>query len=325
MLENSFELAQTCIGSPFYISPEICENKPYNKKSDVWALGCVLYELSTLKYAFIAANVKSLITKIITGAYNPLPTNINVRIRSLISAMLRPNPKDRPTVSELLRKPFLQQFRQKHSAESRKTDLRTKRSKSVDAIKNFSFSSDKRTSSATASYNLELNGFGKFKSVTNPEMKYNAPFMGNKTKWRKREASPVKNLRKPAEDSVVEDFSKPNDSKKPSKFVKLPKADSQYYNLIAENERNEREKLEKAVENGGANLQVDAEVQVHGKEEVEARKRWTANTLDKQELIAVLAEADLINTSECINTQIFLGEFRRLSLKNIFGQTKFFC
>ena len=39
-------------GTPYYLSPEICENKPYNNKSDLWAMGCVLYELATLKHAF---------------------------------------------------------------------------------------------------------------------------------------------------------------------------------------------------------------------------------------------------------------------------------
>ena len=40
------------VGTPCYISPEICEGKPYAKKSDIWALGCILYELTTLKKAF---------------------------------------------------------------------------------------------------------------------------------------------------------------------------------------------------------------------------------------------------------------------------------
>ncbi len=45
------ELARTQIGTPYYLSPEICQQKPYNNKSDVWSLGCVLYELTTLKHA----------------------------------------------------------------------------------------------------------------------------------------------------------------------------------------------------------------------------------------------------------------------------------
>ena len=40
------------VGTPSYISPEICEGKMYKNKSDIWALGCILYELTTLKKAF---------------------------------------------------------------------------------------------------------------------------------------------------------------------------------------------------------------------------------------------------------------------------------
>jgi len=48
LLESTNEAAMTVVGTPYYMSPEVCENKPYTFKSDVWALGCVLYELCTL-------------------------------------------------------------------------------------------------------------------------------------------------------------------------------------------------------------------------------------------------------------------------------------
>lgn len=50
MIHSTVELARTCIGTPYYLSPEICENRPYNNKSDIWSLGCVLYEMTTLKH-----------------------------------------------------------------------------------------------------------------------------------------------------------------------------------------------------------------------------------------------------------------------------------
>jgi NIMA (never in mitosis gene a)-related kinase len=68
---TSNEFAQTMVGTPFYLSPELCEEKPYNEKSDVWALGCLLYELCTYRHPFEAQNQASLILKIIRGKYSP--------------------------------------------------------------------------------------------------------------------------------------------------------------------------------------------------------------------------------------------------------------
>ncbi|XP_037799318.1 serine/threonine-protein kinase Nek8-like [Penaeus monodon] len=51
---SSKSKAHTVVGTPCYLSPELCQEKPYNQKSDIWALGCVLYEMLTLKRAFEA-------------------------------------------------------------------------------------------------------------------------------------------------------------------------------------------------------------------------------------------------------------------------------
>jgi NIMA (never in mitosis gene a)-related kinase len=48
--------ARTMIGTPYYLSPEICEDKPYDSKSDVWALGVGLYECCARKHPFDAEN-----------------------------------------------------------------------------------------------------------------------------------------------------------------------------------------------------------------------------------------------------------------------------
>lgn len=51
------DFASTRIGTPYYMSPELFNNKPYNHKSDIWALGCVLYEMAALTHAFDATRL----------------------------------------------------------------------------------------------------------------------------------------------------------------------------------------------------------------------------------------------------------------------------
>ena len=56
LLNQTANFAHTVVGTPYYLSPELCEEKPYNHKSDIWSLGCVLYELCTLKHPFESNN-----------------------------------------------------------------------------------------------------------------------------------------------------------------------------------------------------------------------------------------------------------------------------
>ncbi|XP_074525003.1 serine/threonine-protein kinase Nek1 isoform X2 [Halichoeres trimaculatus] len=107
VLNSTVELARTCIGTPYYLSPEICENKPYNNKSDIWALGCVLYEMCTLKHAFEAGNMKNLVLKIIRGSYPPVSVHYSQELRSLLAQLFKRNPRERPSVNSVLDKPFL--------------------------------------------------------------------------------------------------------------------------------------------------------------------------------------------------------------------------
>lgn len=84
VLHNTNELAKTAIGTPYYLSPEICENRPYNNKSDIWSLGCILYEMATLRHAFEAGDMKGLVLKILRGSYPPLPQYYSKDMRTLV-------------------------------------------------------------------------------------------------------------------------------------------------------------------------------------------------------------------------------------------------
>ena len=97
-LEHTFQNCKTQIGTPYYLSPEICDGKPYNMKTDIWSLGCILYELCTLKHAFEAPNMNQLLNNIIRGRYTPISSQYSADLKSLIERMLTKEPEKRPTV-----------------------------------------------------------------------------------------------------------------------------------------------------------------------------------------------------------------------------------
>ncbi|XP_056380151.1 serine/threonine-protein kinase Nek4 isoform X2 [Hyla sarda] len=109
VLESQYDMASTLIGTPYYMSPELFSNKPYNYKSDVWALGCCVYEMATLKHAFNAKDMNSLVYRIIEGKLPPMPRDYSNDLKDLIGTMLSRQPEKRPTVKQILRKPFIKQ------------------------------------------------------------------------------------------------------------------------------------------------------------------------------------------------------------------------
>ncbi|XP_053564360.1 serine/threonine-protein kinase Nek5 isoform X2 [Bombina bombina] len=114
ILNSTMELARTCVGTPYYLSPEICENKPYNNKTDLWSLGCVLYELCALKHPFEADGLRQLVLKICRGRYEPLSPKYSYNLRSLISQLFKISPRDRPSINTILKKPFLEKLINRH-------------------------------------------------------------------------------------------------------------------------------------------------------------------------------------------------------------------
>ncbi|XP_030056298.1 serine/threonine-protein kinase Nek5 isoform X2 [Microcaecilia unicolor] len=108
VLNNTMELARTCVGTPYYLSPEICENQPYNNKTDIWSLGCILYELCTLKHPFEAKSLRLLVLKICQGHFAAISPKYSYDLRVLISQLFKISPRDRPSVTSILKKPFLQ-------------------------------------------------------------------------------------------------------------------------------------------------------------------------------------------------------------------------
>jgi len=109
VLNGTHELATSVVGTPFSMSPEVCENKPYSKPSDVWAMGCVLYEMCTLNHAFNANNLLGLVWKIVQKKHPPIPKKYSVELASLIDSMLEKDPRKRPVVKDILGKSYIKE------------------------------------------------------------------------------------------------------------------------------------------------------------------------------------------------------------------------
>lgn len=107
VLQHTYDCAKTAIGTPYYLSPEICQDKPYNQRSDIWSLGCMLYEMVTLNHAFDATSMKGLVMKILRGNYPAISKTYSKDLSDLISRLLKNNPQERPTINQILQTPFL--------------------------------------------------------------------------------------------------------------------------------------------------------------------------------------------------------------------------
>jgi serine/threonine protein kinase len=84
------------------MSPEVLHGQGYDYKSDVWSLGCMLYELSTLKSPFEGPNqtLYDIFKRINNGEYEPIPETFSQELRNLVTRMLLNDPKRRPTAQE---------------------------------------------------------------------------------------------------------------------------------------------------------------------------------------------------------------------------------
>ena len=101
------KFAKTFIGTPYYLSPELCQDIPYNDKSDVWALGCILYELCTYKHPFTAKNQGALIIKILKDTPNPIHNYYSNELQELIYSLLEKDEQIRPSCYDILVTPYI--------------------------------------------------------------------------------------------------------------------------------------------------------------------------------------------------------------------------
>ena len=101
-------LGYTQTGTPYYASPEVWKDKPYDNKSDVWSLGCVLYEMITLRPPFRAQNMEGLFNKVCKGQYSRIPDRFSDDLFQVVQFLLQVNPNSRPSCEQILNHPIVQ-------------------------------------------------------------------------------------------------------------------------------------------------------------------------------------------------------------------------
>lgn len=117
--ENGLLYTQT--GTPYYASPEVWSEHPYDTKSDIWSLGCVLYEMTTLEVPFKAEDMEGLANAVLAGKYPPIPNHYSKELAQLIQYMLQLKPKARPSCERMLKYQIIQRKVQELCLENQST------------------------------------------------------------------------------------------------------------------------------------------------------------------------------------------------------------
>ena len=100
-------LGYTQTGTPYYASPEVWRDEPYDIKSDVWSLACVTYEMLALHPPFRAENMEALYNKVIKCQYGKISDRYSNDISEIIKLLLKVRSKDRPTCGQILKHPLV--------------------------------------------------------------------------------------------------------------------------------------------------------------------------------------------------------------------------
>ncbi|KAF2970627.1 hypothetical protein GQX73_g2905 [Xylaria multiplex] len=123
---QSHDFASTYVGTPFYMSPEICAAERYTLKSDIWSLGCVIYELCSRQPPFNAKTHLQLVQKIKEGKVATLPRIYSAELMATIRDCLKVNPDARPDTAALLNLPIVRLMRMQREVVELKVKLSAK-------------------------------------------------------------------------------------------------------------------------------------------------------------------------------------------------------
>ncbi|KAF6019940.1 NEK11 [Bugula neritina] len=113
ILMGTADMATTFTGTPYYMSPEVLKHEGYNSKSDVWSIGCIIYELCCHRHAFEGQGLMGVMYKIVEGECPSLPDKYSKNLHSILKKIFTKDPKERPSASEILKISFVSHHMEK--------------------------------------------------------------------------------------------------------------------------------------------------------------------------------------------------------------------
>ncbi len=158
-------LGCTQTGTPYYASPEVWRDNPYNLKSDIWSLGCLCYEILMLKTPFRAETMEGLYRKVMKGKYPEISKKYNNKFDFVISHMLQLKPEERPTTGDILKIPEIVEKIEElkifppninNNNQNNNINVKSRNNSTINA-NNISIQSNSRYNNAPTSINISMN------------------------------------------------------------------------------------------------------------------------------------------------------------------------
>ena len=160
ILNSTSSYAHTFIGTPYYISPELCKDQPYNDKSDVWSLGCVLYELCTLNHPFEGGTQVEIYEKIMTQKFKAISPEYSLELKKMVDLLLEKDEKKRPKMKDILKMKCVIDRANKYNININLNEngiIEEEKNGINSNINNISKQQDNKSSLKNNSYNVNIN------------------------------------------------------------------------------------------------------------------------------------------------------------------------
>ena len=99
VMEGYYDRAGSVVGTPYYMSPEVIREEEYDYATDIWSLGCLVYEMAQLHVPFQGDNLWLLGINIQQGNYTPIDSIYSQELIEFVNSLLQKQPSLRPTAA----------------------------------------------------------------------------------------------------------------------------------------------------------------------------------------------------------------------------------